>query len=75
MVKILLKYYFWYEDGIEDPTEILTYVCSSTKHRMISFDRLNSKYEVMNEYREPVEYASIIHGDLQRREVKAGVTF
>ena len=41
VVKILNKYYIWYEEGIPNPTDILRYIFSQTTHKIINLQRID----------------------------------
>lgn len=59
MVKILNRYYCWFEQGCPDPTDILKDVLNTTKHAMIPLHD-KTRYAKKNE---AVERVDIVHGE------------
>jgi hypothetical protein len=70
IVKVLNKYYIWYEEGIPDPTEVLRKVLDSTTHRIMQLDSGLTYYQ---QRREAVELADVAHGEIENQRKTSAV--
>lgn len=57
MIKVLSKYYIWYEDPCPNPAEFLEFALVTTKHAMIPLHK-----EQYVKRREDVENVDMVHG-------------
>lgn len=69
MMKILNKYFCWFEEGCSDPTEVLKKALTTTKH--ISFPLYQKKQYIKK--KEEVEQVDMVHGELYFKEWKYSI--